>query len=155
MANRTKPFLFIATLVVVLMFIVGFRSGQQVEKRNKEIDFIISLTPAPSATPTITPTPKTLGYKTYVHKQCGVQLVLPTSLQKTKETSNSAKFEELEEVRLALSCDKKDPFTKALNENKTATGVGRLNPITGRRTYFFVSKDLLPLLTNTLKFVAN
>lgn len=155
MNKLSKPFLFIAFLVAVLMFIMGFRSGQNVEKRNKEIDFIISLTPAPTKTPTATPSPRPVAFKTYIHKECAVQIVIPALFKKTGETSNSAKFEEEGEVVMALSCARTDPFTKALKADKTATGVARLNPAIGRRTYFYLKKDLLPLVTNSLKFGAN
>ncbi len=153
MGNRSKPFFFIATLIVVLMFLVGFRSGQQVEKRNKEIDFIISLTPPATATPTVTPTMPPLTFKTYLHKGCGSQFLIPNTLTKTEETSNSARFEEYDEVKLALSCAKANPFTKALQEHKEATGVARLSPSTGRRTYFYVANELLELIEASSKFV--
>ena len=135
------------------MFLVGFRSGQHVEKQNKEFYHMLSLTPAPTNTLTPTPTPKPSAFKTYRHTQCRVEFVIPADFEKTKETTNSARFEENEEVKVALSCDRTDPFTKALKDNKTATGVARLNPSTGRRTFFFINKAYFPLITNTIKFV--
>ncbi len=42
-------------LLLILFFIIGFRAGQQVEKTNKKIDFLLSITPTkkPFPTPTL------------------------------------------------------------------------------------------------------
>ena len=137
------------------MFLVGFRSGQQVEKQNKEFDHMLSLTPEPTKTHTPTPSPKPAAFKTYRHTQCRVEFVIPTLFEKSKETTNSARFEENGEVKVALSCDRTDPFTKALKENKTATGVARLNPSSGRRTFFYLDRAIAPLINSSLKFTTS
>ncbi len=52
MKNWQKLIVF---LLIIVFFILGFRLGQQVEKTNKKIDFLLSITPTkkPSPTPTL------------------------------------------------------------------------------------------------------
>lgn len=42
----------IVFLLIILIFILGFRAGQKVEKTNKKIDFLLSITPTNKPTPT-------------------------------------------------------------------------------------------------------
>ncbi|OQY66272.1 hypothetical protein B6D29_02870 [Microgenomates bacterium UTCPR1] len=53
---KKAQIIFLLTLLSILIFIVGFRSGQKVEKTNKIIDFITSITPYPTYTPYPSPT---------------------------------------------------------------------------------------------------
>lgn len=46
-----KPTFFILFLILILTFILGFRYGQYVEKSNKKIDYILSITSSPTYTP--------------------------------------------------------------------------------------------------------
>lgn len=48
---KKTPYVFLIVLIVVLVFIIGFRSGQKTEKTNKIIDYILSITPYPTYTP--------------------------------------------------------------------------------------------------------
>jgi hypothetical protein len=98
------------------------------------------------------PTQVPLGFKTYLHKECRVQFTYPTTLKKTKESSTSAQFEEDEFVKLAMSCDKKDPFAQLLKEDITATESSKINPLTGRKIYFFSAKELQTLVDTSVKF---
>lgn len=58
---KKTPYIFLFILFIILVFLVGFRLGQKTEKINKNIDFIISITPYPTYTPypTITQSSKT------------------------------------------------------------------------------------------------
>jgi len=49
------PYIFLSFLFLILVFLIGFRSGQKVEKTNKVIDYILSITPYPTYTPYPTP----------------------------------------------------------------------------------------------------
>ncbi|MEK7597801.1 MAG: hypothetical protein AAB441_04120 [Patescibacteria group bacterium] len=53
---KTKPYLFLFFLIVILVFILGVRYGQKVEKNNKAVDYLISITPLPTPPPN-TPSP--------------------------------------------------------------------------------------------------
>lgn len=48
---KTKPYLFLFFLIVILVFILGVRYGQRVEKNNKIVDYLLSITPYPTYTP--------------------------------------------------------------------------------------------------------
>ncbi|MFA5770185.1 MAG: hypothetical protein WC894_01660 [Patescibacteria group bacterium] len=48
---KLKPFLFLFFLITILVFILGVRYGQRVEKNNKVVDYILSITPFPTYTP--------------------------------------------------------------------------------------------------------
>ncbi|MEK7097092.1 MAG: hypothetical protein AAB705_04020 [Patescibacteria group bacterium] len=48
---KLKPYLFLFFLIVILIFILGVRYGQRVEKNNKVVDYILSITPYPTYTP--------------------------------------------------------------------------------------------------------
>ncbi len=55
---KAKPYLFLFLLVVILAFILGVRYGQQVEKNNKVVDYILKITPYPTYTPYPLASPK-------------------------------------------------------------------------------------------------
>ncbi len=147
MKNKAPLFLLFG-LTLALIFIVGVRYGQHVEKTNKQNAYIVSLTPLPRPTAGSIK----LTFKTFEHKPCGIQFTYPDSLTKKTESTTSAQFVQDEVLKLGMSCDKTNPFTQAVSEDKTATSVAKLNLLTGKQIYFFVSRDLLPLLESSLKF---
>lgn len=53
---KTKPYLFLFFLIVILVFILGVRYGQKVERNNKVVDYLLSITPLPIPPPN-TPSP--------------------------------------------------------------------------------------------------
>lgn len=53
---KKTPYIFLVVLIVILVFLIGFRSGQKVEKTNKTIDYMISIAPT-IYPPTNTPSP--------------------------------------------------------------------------------------------------
>ena len=48
---KKTSYFFLFFLLVVLIFILGVRYGQKVEKNNKIVDYILSITPYPTYTP--------------------------------------------------------------------------------------------------------
>lgn len=52
---KKASYVFIFFLVLILIFILGVRYGQKVEKNNKVVDYILSITPYPTYTPYPTP----------------------------------------------------------------------------------------------------
>lgn len=48
---KTKSYFLLFVMVLVLIFILGVRYGQNVEKNNKVVDYILSITPYPTYTP--------------------------------------------------------------------------------------------------------
>lgn len=55
---KTKPYLFLFFLIVILVFILGVRYGQRVEKNNKIVDYLLLITPYPTYTPYPLASPK-------------------------------------------------------------------------------------------------
>jgi len=104
MSKKAFPYLFLALLVAILLFIVGVRYGQHVEKINKTISYFISIAPSPSLSPTNAP----LAFVNYSHTGCGVSFLIPNELEKTNESSVSALFStHTKQLAVALSCEKK------------------------------------------------
>ncbi len=48
---KIKSYVFLIVLVVILFFILGVRYGQKIEKNNKVVDYVLSITPYPTYTP--------------------------------------------------------------------------------------------------------
>ena len=87
---KQKPLIFLFILILVLTFILGFRSGQSVEKTNKVINYVLSITPTK-----IPPTPTPVSYKEYKSKKWGLKFTYPANLE-VKESSKTPEilFEE-------------------------------------------------------------
>jgi len=83
---KPKTLVLIVVLLLILFFILGVRYGQKVEKANKVIDFILSITPTPK--PTNTPTPTPLIFKDYKSKRWGLRFKYPKDFE-IKESTNS------------------------------------------------------------------
>lgn len=113
---RKLPFLFFSILAFILIFMVGLRYGQQVERVNKITSYLISIPPSPTKTPTLPP----FSLIAYHHKNCDVSFSFPNSFHIEKETSMSANLVEGKTTHLTLSCDPK-VITLAQDELKTAT----------------------------------
>lgn len=48
---KIKSYIFLVVLLLILFFILGVRYGQSIEKNNKVVDYILSITPYPTYTP--------------------------------------------------------------------------------------------------------
>lgn len=48
---KKTSYIFLFLLFIILIFILGVRYGQKVEKNNKVVDYILSITPYPTYTP--------------------------------------------------------------------------------------------------------
>ena len=114
---KKTSIIFLLILIVILVFIIGVRRGQQVEKTNKIINYLISL--PPSQTPQ--PTQKPLEFKTYKNNVCGIQFLYPIQFNKSSESSDSAHFSEKDEVALSFSCDKASELKNILEDETGAT----------------------------------
>jgi len=83
---KPKTLVLIVILLLILFFILGVRYGQKVEKANKVIDFILSITPTPK--PTNTPTPTPLIFEKYKSKRWGLRFKYPKNFE-IKESTNT------------------------------------------------------------------
>lgn len=84
---KTKPYLFLFSLVVILAFILGVRYGQKIEKNNKIVDFILK-SPSPTPLPSPTPVPNT----EYKSKKWGLKFVYPANLDIKEDATMPAIF---------------------------------------------------------------
>jgi len=163
--NKRGPYFLIASLVLVIVFIAGLQYGKQVEKTNKTITALLSITPTRPIEPI------KIGYIRFEHKQCGVSFVYPSLISQVKQSSTSAKLEDKQaKETINLSCDR---IVSIENSNNQATGSSIIagsevitnivdkdiieftlaQPKTGKRIHFVVNKELLPLLEETLAFL--
>lgn len=138
--------MFLVLLAIVLFFILGVRYGQNIEKANKVISFVLSITP------TQKPTPVPIAFVEYKHATCGAQFLYPNTLAKENETSTSARFVDGKQLALAFDCKKGSNIFSALATPQTATEEVP-NPRNGKTIYFVVEKSLLPLLQKSLELV--
>lgn len=83
---KPQTYLFLILLLLIFFFLVGFRSGQYVEKQNKINAIILSLTPQPTKTPTPTPT---ISYQEYKSNRHQIKLIYPQGL-KIEESTKEA-----------------------------------------------------------------
>lgn len=89
--HKKGPYILLGTLTIVLIFIVGVRYGQHVEKTNKVINYVLSITPSPTMK-SVTPTP--VVYQNYKSKKWGLTFTFPDNLQiKESATASAILFE--------------------------------------------------------------
>lgn len=170
MAKKSTPYIFLIILAVILTFILGVRYGKNVEQTNKTISYLLTLTPAqkqplPMAT-------ESIRFITYTNKQCGVQFLYPSYLDK-KESSDSAIFTKSGLTVVKIDCDKaigikEEPKLatqevqfknkKIIAQDQKTDGNELLsftiyNTIKGKNISVTVEKNLYPLFENTLQFL--
>jgi len=79
---KQKPLIFLFILILILSFILGVRYGQRIEKTNKAIDFVLSITPTK-----VPPTPTSISYKEYKSKKWGLNFTFPSNLEVKESTT--------------------------------------------------------------------
>ncbi len=82
---KRYPYLLVFVLLVTLSFILGFRSGQNVEQKNKVVDYLLSITPTPKP-----PTPSPVKYSEYKSKKWDLRLTYPSGLDITESATDPA-----------------------------------------------------------------
>jgi len=83
---KPQSYLFLTVLLMVIFFLLGVRYGQKVEKTNKVIDYLLSLTPTRKLTTTPTPTP--LSFEEYKSRRWGLRFKYPANFE-IKESTNA------------------------------------------------------------------
>lgn len=146
--NKSGPYILLFILAVILVFIIGVRYGQRVEKANKVVSSLLTITP------TRKPTEPPLEFKTFENKTCGITFLYPSALSVQKEGSVSAVLGKNKKHTIAFSCEKANPFGTT-SDVATESGqiiLKKFNPQNGRTVYFLLSEELSPLLETSLKF---
>ena len=141
--RKKGPAILLVVLTIILVFILGVRYGQQVEKTNKSIAALLSVTPTKPQ-----PTQAPITFKTYSGKACGAQFLYPSNLNIIKESSTSVQLTEKETVLVDLTCVASPSAVAKGKKLET-----KLNPQTGKNIYFSIAEDLLPLVNSSLKFI--
>ena len=164
--SKIAPYVFLSVLLLILVFIAGLRYGQQVEKSNKIIDYLISLPPTK-----IPPSPTTLEFKTFSHPGCGVSFLFPNQYRLISQSSSSALLvASREEPALEFNCSLNNPFADKYIDNKIATSEVSLFkkklitksyngalifPVKnlGKTVYFYIPQSLFPVFEKSLELV--
>lgn len=79
-----KSYLLLFFLILILIFILGVRYGQNIEKTNKVINYVLSITP------TKVPIPTPLKYATSEGKIWRIKFTYPSFLKIKEDPSRSA-----------------------------------------------------------------
>ncbi len=85
---KLKSYLVLFILTLLLFFVLGVRYGQKVEKTNKAINYILSITP--TKTPPPTPTP--YEYIIQKSKKYGIKYDVPSFLDIFEDPTSSAVY---------------------------------------------------------------
>ncbi len=131
---KTKSYLFLTILAIILVFILGVRYGQKVEKSNLSIS---------------------LGTKEFVHSGCAVSFIYPAWWQIEKQSSQSADFFYDHKMVMSLNCNKAE--TPAKSEIDGFTPIQTKNKKTGTVTTINLNdsqKNWRQLIEKTLKFIS-
>jgi len=161
--RKTTPYFFLGFLLLVLFFIVGVRYGQQVERTNKLMSYLVSMAPSATRAPSTVP----LAFKTYKHSPCGVQFLLPTSFTTVKEGSEGAMLQDAGTIKVSFECQKQTAAvqptsSQSISFQKKMIPVKEVNslyvftlgnPYNNRLVEFSVEKTFFPLLEKSLEMV--
>lgn len=168
MKLKKASLILLLSLFIVLVFIVGIRYGQRVERTNKLIDRLVSIPPSPTRQPTQAP----LRFRSYLNKTCGITFLYPDYFE-VKKSSTSAVFEDEEKEQIEFTCDKNTRMIEVLqdediattevsfkqkkiivkNTNETIYVFSFLNPKNGKRIYTAIVQQLFPLFEKSLEFI--
>lgn len=166
MPRKRAPYIFIAVLVIILMFIIGFRAGQSVEKTNKDISILLSLPPTRMPEPTAKP----LAFTVLATAGCGTSLLYPNTLTLTAESTQGAEFVEKNRTVLSISCVPwSKPQPTSIPGAPAGTIAGRQVAVTEKKDGYIVfqikhptksilitvkaSEDLVPFIEQNLSLV--
>ena len=163
--RKITPYFFLGFLLLILLFIVGVRYGQHVEKTNKLTSYLVSIIPSATPAPSTVP----LAFKTYKQSPCGLQFLVPTSFTTVKEGSEGAMLQDAGTIKVSFECLKQPaqiqstPSQTILFQKKmiSVKEMGSLYVFTLRNPYnnlpvmFSVEKALYPLLEKSLEFMSN
>lgn len=168
--NKRGPIIFLITLTIILVFILGIRYGQRVEKTNKAINYFLSLPP----TKPPEPTQKPLEFKEFVNKTCGIKFLYPNNF-KLKDSSFSGSLSEQSVDQFVFDCNIKSKLLAGLNDPQLASAEVNFkevkkqvkiatilpnwynfqiyNTLNAKNIYIGINKSLYPLFEKSLEFV--
>lgn len=166
MNKKKAPYIFLLVLFIILVFVVGIRYGQRVERANRTIDYLKKYLPTQEPTPEV-------DFVSITHEECGILFLAPKNLKviktKTGLTANESEKTVISIQCLARSATGKKPeeniateSVRFANEDIVAKVIKRdgitlynitLNhPKNGKIVSIFVKKNLFPLFEKTFSF---
>ncbi len=158
---KKGPLFLLASLTIVLVFIVGVRYGQHVADTNKQINYLLTVTPAKAM-----PKPS-IEYKSFTHAGCNFSFLYPSNLEVSKQTTQSAVLSEAKEMAVELHCDTNNKLKLIVDDKTIATEEVQfqnkamtVKTVNNKSTYVFklknifiaVQKSLFPLFERTFQF---
>ncbi len=166
MDKKKAPYIFLLVLFIILVFVVGIRYGQRVERTNRAIDYLKKYLP------TQAPTPEA-EFTTITHDECGVLFLAPKSLI-IKKSKDGLTADENGKTVISIQCLARDKDGKKPEENIATESVHFANedivakvikrdgatlynitinhPKNGKIVSMFVKKSLFPLFEKTFAF---
>jgi hypothetical protein len=174
--KRKLPLLFIVVLLILGAFMAGNRYGQEVEKANKILGVLLSITPSPSIVPTEIGA-QDVSYQEVTLKECGISFLVPEiytgdlasdeAVLKTSDRTTGIEVSCNPRSSIAsIMTDEQDATTEVqLNEKEVTASVGAFLSAEDTKFYAFViesesqnnsvrviiNERLLPLFIRTLK----
>lgn len=172
MNSKPLPYIFITLLIIILVFLVGVRYGQRVEKTNKILDFINRLPPSPTLPPKTAPD---IAYATYENKTCGISFLYPTYLR-LKDSTSEARFTDIQNKdEITMNCAGKATTNNKISSssgslmtkdvtingkkisanmlmNNTYYGFSLSNAVNGKMIDMTIKTELFPLFERSLSF---
>ncbi len=166
MNKKKAPYIFLLVLFIILVFVVGIRYGQRVERANRTIDYLKKYLPTQEPTPEV-------EFATINHDECGILFLAPKNL-KVEKTKSGLTASEYGKAVISIQCfvrggaDKKpeekvatesirfaneDIVAKVIKRDGiTLYNITRINPKNGKIVSIFVKKSLFPLFEKTFAF---
>jgi hypothetical protein len=164
--RKSKPLIFLTSLLALVLFLGGFRLGKQVERLDKNYVPPTIITPLPS----ISPNPTSPIIKDFSHKGCGISFLNATNLSTIKNSSNEALLMQDRE-RIYATCANGSQKLAGIKDREATESVliqGQtvrlikhkgnyyftiLNMKNAKTVYFEVTEALKDLLIKTLSFI--
>ncbi len=163
MVRKYAPNILLLALILITTFLFGVKYGQKVEKFDKYLQFILSLTPTPKQEQTNN---KTYKFKILQWKECGLKFVYPESFE-IKKNSRTLELTFQKKSLTKISCFDKKPTNEIKGKkielvfkNKKIEGVEKnsllifdfYSPTTKLYYRFYVEKSLYPLISGSVEF---
>lgn len=170
------PYAFLLLLFILIVLFAGIEYGKAVEKANKQISYVLSITPTQKPSPTQAPSPTpALIYKTYQNEYCGIEFLYPDNLTQQSATT-SATISQEEEIIIEITCQgtatnsaqivspsQKEQDILTFQNQEIPVIISQKNkmntyeftyshPITQQTLVFRIREDIFPLVERTIEF---
>lgn len=122
--GKKGPYILLATLIIVVVFLLGLQYGKHIQEIDQSFEYVLSLTPTQQPSPSTTPIS---SYAVFSNSGCAISFLYPDSLHAVKESSTEALIStETNTKSIYMLCDQskiassKGASTEAQLDNKDA-----------------------------------